>query len=110
VFIFCELLVDGKAVSSNELFFQPYKDLGLSKAQISTSINRIRSGFTIALTTDKFARAAYLSVENAGGTFSDNYFDLSPGRTTEVEFHAHDPITLNEFRRRLKVRSLADAF
>src|SRR5207245_2065292 len=34
VFILCELLVDGKVVSSNELFFQPYKDLRLPKAQI----------------------------------------------------------------------------
>ena len=58
VFISCELLVEGKAVSSNELFFQPYKDLGLPKAQISTSIKRAGRGFKIALTTDRFAKAA----------------------------------------------------
>jgi beta-mannosidase len=110
VFVYCELLVEGKPVSSNEIFFQPYKDLAVSKAQISTSITRIRGGFKIALKTERFAKAVYLSVENEAGRFSDNYFDLIPGRTVEVEFRAHDLITLNDFRRRLKVRSLADAF
>jgi len=109
-FVFCELLVDGKPVSSNKLFFQPFKNGPMPTAQITPSITRTRNGFKIALATDRFARDVYLSVEDTGGSFSDNYFDLLPGRRIEVEFHARGPLTLNEFRRRLKLRSLADAF
>lgn len=86
------------------------KSLEIAKALITTSVTRTRGGFKINVGTEKFARAIYLSVENAAGTFSDNYFDLLPGRNLEVEFHARVPLTLNEFRRRLKLRSLADAF
>jgi beta-mannosidase len=110
VFVYCELLVAGKSVSRNELFFQPYKNLAISKVQISTVLTRTRSGFKITVASDKFARAVYLTVENEGGTFSDNYFDLLPGVNVEVEFRARGPIALNDFRRRLKLRSLADAF
>ena len=110
VFVYCELLVDGKTVSSNELFFEPFKDLRMPSAQITPAVTRTRTGFNIKLATDKFARAVYLSVENEGGTFSDNYFDLLPGQGVEVEFRARSPITLSDFRHRLKIRSLADAF
>jgi beta-mannosidase len=116
VFIYCELLVAGKAISkgktisSNELFFQPYKDLAITKAKIDTSVTRTRDGFKIALSTDKLARAVYLSVEDEPGRFSDNYFDLVPGRSKEIEFRPGNSIALNDFRRRLRIRTLADAF
>ncbi len=110
VFVYCELLVEGKQVSSNEIFFRPFKDLTLPKPQIATSVRRTRGGFTIAFKTDKFAKDVYVSVENESGTFSDNYFDLIPGKIVEIEFRPGTSIALNEFRRRLRIRSLADAF
>jgi beta-mannosidase len=110
VFLFAEVLVDGKPVSSNEHFFQPYKNLSLPRPQIATDVVAVRGGFSVALSADKFARAVYLSAPNYAGFFADNYFDLIPGRNVAVEFRTATPITLGDFRKQLKVRSMADAF
>lgn len=108
--VFAELLVDGKRVSSNEHFFEPYKNLALVRPQISTAVVRTAKGFKVTLSSDKLARAVYLSAGNLAGSFTDDYFDLIPGKTVEVEFRAAPSVTVSEFRERLKVRSLADAF
>ena len=62
------------------------------------------------LSSDKFARAVYLSAANARGLFVDNFFDLIPGRVVEVEFAKNGAIQLAEFRKQIKVRTLVDAF
>lgn len=110
VFLQCDLLVEGRLVSSNRQFFAPLKELSLATPDITTTITQAQNGFLIALTTNRLARDVYLSLERTDGFFSDNYFDLIPGRKVEVEFKSGQPLTLNELRRGLKVRSLVDAF
>jgi len=110
VFLFTEILVGGKRVSRNEHFFNPYKDLALPRPQIKTDIVPVRGGFNVSLSADKFARAVYLSASGWVGYFTDNYFDLIPGEKIEVEFRRGPGITLNDFRKQLKVRTMADAF
>jgi len=110
VFLFAELLVGGTSVSRNEHFFQPYKNLLLRPPLISAEVVGTRAGFRITLSSDKLARAVYLSAPDCAGFFADNYFDLIPGRKVEVEFRTRDPVKLADFQRRLKIRSLADAF
>jgi beta-mannosidase len=109
VFTFAELLVGGKSVSQNEHFFQPFKSLMLPRPQITMEVAPARAGFRISLSSDKLARAVYLSTSNAG-LFTNNYFDLIPGRKVEVEFRARGAVKLADFRQGFKVRSLADAF
>ena len=108
VFLFAELVVDGKTIASNQHFFQPYKNLSLPQSQVSADAVPTRGGYKVTLSADKFARAVYLSAP--GGSFTDNYFDLIPGRSVEVEFRTSAAIGLKEFRSQLKIRTLADAF
>jgi beta-mannosidase len=110
VFLFAELMVGGKPVSSNEHFFQPNKNLLLARPKINADVVRMPSGFRITLSSDKLARAVYLSAPSYAGFFVDNYFDLIPGRRVEVEFRIGGPSNLADFQKRLKIRSLADAF
>jgi beta-mannosidase len=109
VFLLAELKVGGKTVSQNEYFFKPFKELNLSRPNIKTEITPSANGFKVALSTDKFAKDVYLS----GFTesfFSDNYFNLIPGKKVEIEFRTSEKMSLDEFRRKLKLRSLVDAF
>ncbi len=110
VFVFAELLVGGKTISRNEHFFEPYKNLSLPPPQISVEGVPTRTGFRITLSSDKLARAVYLSARNYPGFFVDNYFDLIPGSTVQVEFRTPGPVNLASFQRQLVIRSLADAF
>jgi beta-mannosidase len=103
-------LVGGKVVSSNEHFFRPYKDLTLPEPRIKGDVFSIRGGFKVTLSADKFARAVYLSAPNYAGSFTDNYFDLIPGRKVDVEFRTAKPVALSDFRKQLGIRSMFDAF
>jgi beta-mannosidase len=110
VMLYCELFVGGKATSANSYFFEPYKNLSMPTARVSADVVPARAGFKITLSSDKFARAVYLSSGDADGSFSDNYFDLLPGSRVEVEFRPRARLTLADFRARVRVRSMADAF
>jgi beta-mannosidase len=109
VMIYCELLADGKVISSNEYFFEPSKALLLPTPQITFDVIRVRNGYKISIATDKLAKAVYLSTKTEG-FFTDNYFDLFPGKPVEIEFRTRANVPLDEFRNQLKIRSLKDAF
>jgi beta-mannosidase len=108
--VYCELLVDGKAVSTHDYFFAPFKELSFSKPAITSEVVPTRSGFSVKLSTDNFAKAVYLSIPDRDGFFSDNYFNLVPGKEMTVEFHSRASLSLKEFRERLQIRSVVDAF
>ena len=108
--VYCELLVNGKVVSSHDYFLAPFKDLTFSKPTITPEVVRIRGGFRLKLTTDKFAKAVYLSVAEHDGMFSDNFFNLAPGREITVDYGSRSPLSLEQFRDRLQIRSVFDAF
>jgi beta-mannosidase len=110
VFLHCELASGGRVVSANNLFFKPYKELSIPTPHVSTNVARTREGFTVTLKSDTLARAVYLSAAGLEGTFSDNYFDLLPNAETRVEFRATRSTSLDNFRAKLRVRTLADAF
>jgi beta-mannosidase len=108
--VYCELLVNGKVVSSHDYFFAPFKELTFSRPTITSEVTRIHGGFSVKLSTDKFAKAIYLSVAKHDGFFSDNYFNLAPGREITVEFRTREPLSLEQFRKGLQMRSVFDAF
>lgn len=108
-FLLAELKVGGKTISQNEYFFKPFKDLSVSKPSIKTEISATSNSFKIVLSTDKFAKSVYLSGFTEG-FFTDNYFNLIPNRNVEIEFQTKQKMSVDEFRQKLKVRSLIDAF
>jgi beta-mannosidase len=110
VFIYCELLAGGNTVSSNTLFFRPFKDLSLPAPHVSAVLARTRGLTSVLLSTDRLARGVYLSAEGLEGSFTDNFFDLLPGQRVAVGFRSSLPFTNAELRRRLRVRTLSDAF
>jgi beta-mannosidase len=109
-FLNCELLLNDSVVSTGRYFFAPAKDLALGKPNITTTVTQSAKGLFVSLTTDKFARAVYLSIDKIDGSFSDNYFDLVPGQTVQVELKTRQPVKKSEVEEKLKIRSLVDAF
>jgi beta-mannosidase len=110
VFLLSELKVGGRVISANTHFFRPFKELSLAAPHVSTSVAATRGGFKITLTTDKLARAVYLSAHGSAGSFNDNFINLIPGRPVAVEFRTSARTRLEDFQKGLKVRSLFDAF
>ncbi|HEX8734605.1 MAG TPA: glycoside hydrolase family 2 protein [Pyrinomonadaceae bacterium] len=109
VVLLAELKSGGRTVSTNQYYFKPFKEMAFPKPDIKTEISPVANGFKIKIFSDKVARAVYL-YGFTEGFFADNYFDLIPGKPLEIEYRAARKMSIDEFRRKLKVRSLADAF
>jgi beta-mannosidase len=109
VVLIVKLKSNGATVSQNEYFFKPFKEMSFTKPNIKTEIAPSKEGFRITLSTDKPAKDVYLSGFTTG-FFADNYFNLIPGKNLEIEYRTSQKMSVEEFRKMLKVRSLVDAF
>ena len=97
-----------KLIATNELYFDKIKNLSLPKVNIKQKINKNGNDFTIELTTDKLAKNIYLSIDDDDGFFSDNFFDLIPGRPIKLIYKSKNKeIELTES---LKIVSLVDTY
>lgn len=108
--VYSELSVAGQTVSSNGYFFAPFKELLVTQPDITSEIVQGREGFKIMLNSDRYAKAVYLAVTDHDGFFSDNYFDLIPGKPIVVTYRSSVPLSLKVLRERLKIRSMVNAF
>jgi beta-mannosidase len=110
VLLFCEVAAGGKSLSTNLLYFAPYKNLALPKPNIQSLATQREGRYQIQLASNTLARGVCLSLDPGDGFFFNNYFDLLPGKSVTVEFQPKGGVDLESFRQNLKIRSLADAF
>ena len=108
VFIDAELVVSGHAVSRNLYFFNKMKDVVLPKAEIKADITSVGNGYRVTLQSTQLARDVYLSFGDLEAKFSDNYVDLLPGESLQIEINSKS--SLDQLRQAMKVVSLSDAF
>jgi beta-mannosidase len=110
VFLNCVLSVDGRQVSDNRLFFHPIKELALPTPDIKVYLWETPGGYSLFLTTARFAKAVYLRSDDPEITFGDNFFDLPPGTPKEVTVYTDYRISARELMQKIKVKSLMEAF
>jgi len=108
IFAVADLLVDGKTVSSNVLYFVPAKLVTLPQPQISVDFAKSGNAYRLRLSSTALARSVYISFGALDAAPSDNYFDLIPGQPVDIAITSAAP--LDQLRAQLKLISLADAF
>jgi beta-mannosidase len=108
MFAVADLLVDGKSVSSNVLYFVPAKLVTLPQPQISVDLAKSGDAYRLRLSSPVLARSVYISFGAFDAAPSDNYFDLIPGQPVEITVTSAAP--LDQLRAQLKLVTLADAF
>ncbi len=101
-----ELIVDGKAVSQNLVFFDDAKNLQLPPPEIHTTLEAGSDGYTLTLTADKLARDVWVSFGDIDAKVSDNAFDLLPGQSVTLTVHSRRSI--DTLKHALQVQDLAD--
>jgi len=84
-FVFVELVVNGKNISSNVLYFVPPKTLDLGHPQITSELSARGNGYRLTLKSDVLARNVQISFGDVDANVSDDYFDLLPGRVVDLE-------------------------
>ena len=111
VFLHTELRIEGenngRPVSTNNLYFLPYKDLRLPDALIQSKWTTVAGKPAVQLSSATLARDVYIETGKVDGEPSDNFFDLLPGETKTVVFQVG---TAEELRQSVKIMSLTDAF
>jgi beta-mannosidase len=113
VFVVADLTAPSPAdnnseISRNLTYLAPTKEIHLKPAALKVDTTGTNGSYKIKVTSPVLARSVYLSFGNLDVTVSDNYFNLLPGET--VEINATSARSLDELKSQLKVISLTDAF
>jgi beta-mannosidase len=99
---------DTSNVCETVSYFRCPKDLQLAKPAIGVRVDKGKDKYLVSLTSNTLAKDVWLSLDGLPGVFSDNYFDLLPGKTKTVEFRTSRDII--DFQKRLNVKSLFDTY
>jgi beta-mannosidase len=102
-----KLLQGKKVLTTNYSYFAAAKNLNLPKATITRKITPTPTGYTVELSSDKYARYVFLSIDKKG-FFSDNYFNLMPGEKKIITYTT--TLKFDNFEKDLKVMSLVDTY
>jgi beta-mannosidase len=89
------------------LYFRPVKDLVLPQASVTTTVKNLGDAFAIGLSSPVLVKNLYLSFENVDGVFSDNYFDLLPGKPTVVRFKPAHAVSAKTLESSLQLMHMA---
>lgn len=109
VFLWVELTVGGEVIATNRRFLVPMKEALLPVPRLDVQVSGEGAPFRIRIASDVLARAVRLAFDADDGTFSDNYFDVLPGRPVEVAYRPAKPVTLEALRAGLSIVSLTDS-
>jgi beta-mannosidase len=85
VVLSAELRAGGALVGRHLFYFVKTRDLALPAPGLTFAVEPHGETATVRVTAQRLARAVWLTTP-AGGSFSDNFFDLLPGETATVEW------------------------
>ena len=106
-FLHATLTAGGGSLAEDILYFRPVKDLALPNASVTVKWNDLGGAFAIALTSPVLVKNLHLSLDDADGFFSDNYFDLLPGKPAIVHFQPAQPLSAKALESGLKLMHMA---
>ena len=107
--VFTAGLYEGEqCLSQQTRLFAKEKEMNLPNPELHWDVTQEGQRLTIALTANAFARFVWLQLEGADTVFSDNFFDLPAGRKVQICCTLPASWTLEQAKRSLRVRSLAD--
>jgi len=81
IYLNCNLIVNGKTIAHKNYFFVKPKELKLHKPNINITL----TNSVIKITSDVFVKDLYLYDDLEDLQLSNNYFDVEPNETIEIE-------------------------
>ena len=79
-----EVKTGAEVIAENTFYFTAPRHLELLPSDIYFTISETDGGYDIELTSDHLERNVFIDIPGGLGTFSDNFFDLVPGRNKIV--------------------------
>ncbi|RPE12832.1 glycoside hydrolase family 2 protein [Chitinophaga lutea] len=109
VILYTKLLKNNKVLSDNVFYFAASRQMPLPATEVGVTVEDNKGAVTLKLKSSQLARNVYLLLDgDADSHFSDNYFDLLPGRETTVTVQTK--LTAEEVKKQLQVQHLALAY
>jgi len=109
VFI-AELWQGDRFVTRQTAGFVPIKHLSLAAPAVTVDLRGERGQLIIELTSRSLALLVEVSLTGADVVFSDNYFNLPPGRTARISCPLPAGWTLSRARKAFRLRSVYDSY
>jgi beta-mannosidase len=107
VLLHSSLSGSGKILAEDLLYFRPVKELALPQPHVRVKVREMAGAFAIGLASPALTKNLYLSLDDHDGVFSDNYFDLLPGRTRIVQFKPAGTIRAGTIEKNLRLMHMA---
>jgi beta-mannosidase len=95
----------GKLVSSNSHFFTQPKNLCLEQPVISVKASKKKNSFIVS--SNVLAKNVFIDGGD-GIIFSENYFDLIPGASKEIDITGSQ--SFQQLKKKIKIKSLYDTY
>ena len=95
-------------VYHNNYCLSKQKDMDYPKVDLQTEVRSIEGGYEVTVSTDKFARAVCLSVADNESVYSDNYFDVQPKSSVQVQVRTR--LSAEAFNGSLRLTCLNNEF
>ena len=95
-------------VYHNNYCLDKQKNMNYPKVDLQTEVRSIEGGYEVTVSTDKFARAVCLSVADNESVYSDNYFDVQPKSSVQVQVRTR--LSAEAFNASLRLTCLNNEF
>ena len=101
------LFSDEKEISNNIYYLTKFKDIILPKPLIEYEINELINTFEVSLTSKNLVKNVFVDIASSQN-FSDNYFDMIPGKEYKISINKEESLTLDDIKRKINFLSLFD--
>lgn len=82
--IHLSLFDDSRIIAANQLYFAKPKEPKLLQPSIKHTLRKIPDGYLLTVASDKLVRGLQIKLPDPDAHFTDNYFDLLPGREVSI--------------------------
>jgi beta-mannosidase len=96
VVLVADVIAGEEIIATNNLYFASPKYLELPDASVQLGYSRNRDGYIVELVSDRLIRNLYLQTADPDAVYSDNYFDLIPGRKKLVKINTTGQIVKDD--------------
>jgi len=111
VYLRVELVIAGKAVSHQTVFFTAPRYLNFQPGKIVAQLKKLGvARYALTLSSKVYQHAAAFHFRGTAYRAGDNFFDLFPGSSRQVEVRTQKDLKVGELKKRLETTSLVFSY
>ena len=96
-------------ISNKNYYLSEFKDIKLTKPLIEYEIDELINTFEVSLKSKNLVKNVFVDIASSQN-FSDNYFDMIPGKEYKISINKEESLTLDDIKRKINFLSLFDTY